>query len=68
MKNRSFIYITASLIAITSCTTPRHAANIDYYRIDASYGYEGILEERFHDCSVPGPSRRRMYVYLPSDY
>lgn len=68
MKNRSFIYITASLIAIASCTTPRHAANIDYYRIDESYGYEGILEECFHDCSVPGPSHRRMYVYLPSDY
>ena len=58
----------AIIIPGISCTTSRYAANIDYQKIDATYGYDGILEERFHDCSVPGPSKRRMYIYLPSDY
>lgn len=68
MNSRWFTCLLTAFIAIISCTTSRYAANIEYQKIDASYEYEGILEERFHDCSVPGPSKRRMFVYLPSDY
>ena len=32
------------------------------------YAQEGIIEEVLYDCSVPGPTRRRMLVYLPKDY
>ena len=32
------------------------------------YAQEGIIEEVYYDCSVPGPTRRRMLVYLPKDY
>ena len=32
------------------------------------YAHEGIIEEVYVDCSVPGPTRRRMIVYLPKDY
>lgn len=28
----------------------------------------GILEDAYHPCSVPGPSVRRLLVYLPADY
>ena len=34
----------------------------------AGYAHEGIIEEVYVDCSVPGPTRRRMIVYLPKDY
>ena len=68
MKPGKVIIHLAAIITAISCTTSRFAANIDYQTIDDSYGYDGILEERFHDCSVPGPSKRRMYVYLPADY
>ena len=29
---------------------------------------DGIIEDIFHDCSNPGPSKRRLLVYLPADY
>lgn len=32
------------------------------------YAHQGIIEEVYYDCSVPGPTRRRMLVYLPRDY
>ena len=68
MKIRRVSSLMAIILTAASCTTARFAANIDFHKIDDAYVYEGILEERFHDCSVPGPSKRRMYVYLPSDY
>ena len=33
-----------------------------------NYRHEGVIEEVFVDSSVPGPTRRRMIVYLPKDY
>lgn len=68
MRIRRVSFLMAAILTAASCTTARFAANIDFHKIDDAYGYEGILEERFHDCSVPGPSKRRMYVYLPADY
>jgi len=32
------------------------------------YEHKGIVEEVVYDCSVPGPSQRRMIVYLPPGY
>lgn len=36
--------------------------------IRADYTPHGIVEERYHPCSIPGPKERRMIVYLPADY
>lgn len=36
--------------------------------IDAEYYPEGTVVEAWHKCSVPGPTRRRMLVYLPKGY
>ncbi len=36
--------------------------------IRANYQPKGIVEEHIHPCSVPGPSQRRLIVYLPADY
>lgn len=32
------------------------------------YTPHGIVEEHLHSCSVPGPSQRRVIVYLPANY
>ncbi len=32
------------------------------------YQPEGLVEEVQYECSVTGPTRRRMIVYLPKDY
>ncbi|MBQ8837984.1 MAG: hypothetical protein IJ005_01545 [Bacteroidales bacterium] len=53
---------------ICSCAISKYAANSEYPQIDSRYTGNGILEECFHPCSVPGPKERRMYVYLPADY
>ena len=68
MKLRRIICLAAAALTGLSCTASRHVANVEYSQIDSSYKYDGILEVRFHDCSVPGPSKRRMYIYLPADY
>jgi len=36
--------------------------------IRADYTPNGIVEEHYHPCSVPGPTERHMIVYLPADY
>ena len=68
MRIEGILRLIALSLMMCSCGVTRYSANADYCRIDASYGYDGILEERFHDCSISGPTKRRMYVYLPSDY
>lgn len=56
---------------MSSCGVVR-LRNSPVYHAGAPYkeGYEhkGIVEEVIYDCSVPGPSQRRMIVYLPPDY
>lgn len=37
-------------------------------QIEETYRPEGTVVETYHRCSVPGPSRRRMLVYLPKGY
>ena len=36
--------------------------------IEAAYHPEGTIVESYQECSVPGPTRRRMLVYLPKGY
>lgn len=36
--------------------------------IRAEYQPKGIVEEVVQPCSVPGPTQRRLIVYLPGDY
>lgn len=68
MKLKNLLWLIVISFIACSCATSRNTSDTEYYKIDASYGYKGILEERFHECSAPGPSTRRMYVYLPADY
>lgn len=68
MRGNRVVVFVAFAVVVSSCATARYAANADYPQIGEAYNRDGILEECFYDCSVPGPSRRRMYVYLPADY
>lgn len=68
MRGDRVVVFVAFAVVVSSCATARYAANADYPQIGEAYNRDGILEECFYDCSVPGPSRRRMYVYLPADY
>lgn len=70
LTTRTFkaVIFLAIVFVTSSCSAYRYAVNPQYPVIDDSIGYEGILEECMHDCSVAGPERRRMYVYLPKDY
>lgn len=59
----------ASVAFLTiACAVSKYSAYQQYPAIDSQIKYEGILEECFHDCSVEGPQKRRMFVYLPKDY
>lgn len=63
--------LAAALLALSSCTTVRVGNHVPIReRIPESDGYipEGTLEERIYDCLAPGPSARKMMVYLPKDY
>lgn len=69
MKKRSLIYLATTLASVVSCSLAWNA--IETSAIDTGLdadGYTGILESRIHKCSVPGPSQRRMYIYLPEGY
>ena len=44
---------------------PSYHAGVPYKK---GYEQKGIIEEVHYDCSVPGPTKRRMIVYLPHDY
>lgn len=68
MAIKKLFLIAAGIILISSCSVSRYAANTTYPQVSKNISYEGILEECFYDCSVGGPSERRMFVYLPSDY
>ena len=59
------------ILTMPSCGIVRFR-NAPSYHAGSPYkkGYEqkGLVEEVTYDCSVPGPSQRRMIVYLPHDY
>lgn len=68
MKMRRLAMIGAGIILLSSCSISRYAANTTYPQISEEHSHEGILEECLYSCSAGGPSERRMYVYLPSEY
>lgn len=63
-----FIIFVITIVVATSCTSNKYAVNTQYPQLDSTITYQGLLEERFYDCSIGGPKQRRMMVYLPSDY
>ena len=59
------------LILSSSCGIVRFRSSESYLpgpAIRADYKPQGIVEELVQSCSVPGPSERRIIVYLPADY
>lgn len=68
MKPLRLIYIVTITLLLSACSVSRHATMTEYPTIGLEHNHEGILEECFYDCSVDGPHKRRMFVYLPSEY
>lgn len=65
--------IVLSLAVLSSCSVQRaltvdKSARLDSESITAAYHPEGKLESVTYKCSVPGPSFRKMLVYLPKGY
>lgn len=65
--------MAAVLLALSSCGVQKQlaATNAGFLtpeEITARYSPEGTVTEEMHGCSVPGPSKRRMIVYLPKGY
>ena len=58
----------AAVLLSASCGISKYSAYQQYPTIDKQIKHDGILEECFHNCSVDGPQKRRMIVYLPKDY
>lgn len=56
------------LFSLCACGTGKYVANETFPSATTAYTPNGILEEVFHPTSVPGPTMRRMLVYLPADY
>lgn len=54
----------AICISLTSCSLIRRG------QVQTNNGreFDGTLEKLIHQCSVPGPTQRSMYVYLPATY
>ena len=68
MKYMRIAEIMCSAVLVSSCGLSRYAVNTEYPAVEGQDSCNGILEECFYECSDDGPSRRRMYVYLPHDY
>ncbi|MCQ2180537.1 MAG: hypothetical protein MJY50_00540 [Bacteroidales bacterium] len=69
---RSLILLSFVLL-LSSCSIYRQrvASNstlLTTEDIDERYRPQGTVVEVYHDCSVPGPTKRRMLVYLPEGY
>ena len=68
---RKFLPFILLILTMSSCGVVRFR-NAPTYHAGAPYkaGYqqEGIVEEVVYGSSVPGPTSRRMIVYLPKDY
>ncbi|MBO6096260.1 MAG: esterase family protein [Bacteroidales bacterium] len=64
------LFIT--LIALSSCGVIRFASEERSHAGPAirpqEYVPQNLVEEHYYPCSVPGPTQRRMIVYLPKDY
>lgn len=59
------------MLSATSCGIVRYRSSPTYYAgapVKSGYAEQGIVEEVVQPCSVPGPTQRRIIVYLPPDY
>ena len=66
MKCRIINALLAAVLLLSACGTSRHTPGTEA----KLYGYKplGFLETVAYPCSVPGPSERKLTVYLPPDY
>lgn len=67
---RRFAPLITVLFFLTSCGVFRFRESETYHPGPAIRDYQphGIVEEVMYPSSVPGPTERRMIVYLPADY
>lgn len=68
---RKHILILFLALSTVSCGVVRQRNSPIYHSgppYKAGYEQQGIVEEVQQPCSVPGPTMRRMIVYLPPDY
>ena len=62
-------YVIAVVLCVSSCGTMAKFAPLpEYAEPNIAYKPQGILESVVVPTSVPGPSERRMFVYLPKSY
>lgn len=64
-----------ALLCVPSCATLKRGLTVDTSKSDYTaseltemYHPEGVLQDVIYECSVDGPSKRRMLVYLPAEY
>lgn len=68
MKALRTILLVVTAALLSSCAVSRYAANSAYPDVDAGYVPKGELQSIFYKSSGKGPSKRRMFVYLPEGY
>jgi len=72
MKRGFIILLLAAVtLLVSSCGAVRLRGSQHYYAgepVQKGYTPAGTVKEVYHGCSVPGPTYRRMIVYLPPDY
>ena len=65
------IALAAVVLLAASCGIFRNRQSPVYYAgkpVSGNYRPMGVVDEVFYPGSVPGPTMRRMIVYLPNDY
>lgn len=67
MLRVSYIVIFAFALITVSCSATAHTRSLNSQPVK-ELTYCGILEQRTYKCSVKGPSRRQMNIYLPAEY
>lgn len=71
MRKYLALLLTAFVLCSCGIYRTRMEANrtmLSPAKIDSTYRPQGTVTEVYHRCSVPGPSQRRMLVYLPAGY
>lgn len=61
---KSLILSFIAIILPASCSLMKRGP----VRNDNGKDFNGTLEKLIHQCTVPGPAKRYMYVYLPESY
>ncbi len=72
MRKISLFIVIAAVLLLSSCGVLRFAPKERWTPGPAirpgEYQPQGLVEEHQYRCSVPGPTYRRMIVYMPADY